>query len=393
MGEDYSAAGPLGGYLWQLRKALVHLLKLDFGSAVTIEKHDDICVVRLSGEIITALQAKHSFATGTITARAPELWKTLRVWAGIIAGGGRLPTAFVLATTHDVDPKLVALDGENAAHLDVNGIITLLDGVADEAGNRDLKSSYAAWAKLSVTQKAELLSRIRILASAGRLDDVTSELRSAIRRHYIPDGQIETVSRSLEGWFIETISRRLDTTGCQVTFDEVWELLRDQHREYRAVAPPPEPANVDDQVGTLAKALLDTKATFVRQLQLLGAHGRHLEAAAKFYARARVARDTWLDQAAVARQQIKAYVSDLYDHWAAESGVGYRDLDPSTSSEDERRDAGWAVHDGCISYQAPFGPRIAPKYLTVGSYHLLADEPTIGWHPDYRDRLKGDDDE
>jgi hypothetical protein len=30
---------------------------------------------------------------------------------------------------------------------------------------------------------------------------------------------------------------------------------------------------------------------------------------------------------------------------------------------------------------------VSERFLTLGSYHILADDLRVGWHPDYRDHF------
>ena len=393
MGDEHSAAGPLGGYLWQLRKALVHLLGLDFGQAVVLERHDDICVVRLKNELLTAIQAKHSLNEGTLTLRSVELWKTLRVWSAMTLSSSSTTTKLILATTSGLNSELAMLGagyaGRDQSSLD--SVIQKLNRIAVKCPNKELSRCYSAWEKLEPDQRQELVSRITIESGSRKLSHISGELMNAVRKHHIPDDDLPAVTRDVEGWYTDLIAKRLTSDGCEIQYQEVWEFIHDHHRKYRAVAPPPEPES-GDSVDSLAKELIDTEALFLRQLELLRARATALEKAAHYYSRARVARDRWLEQAAVARRQITNFVTELQDHWSVKSDAALRDID-ETSNEAVLRSAGWTIHDSCMDYQAPFGPHPAPKYLTSGSYHILADEVLIGWHPNYHDLLETDDGE
>lgn len=80
--NSYSAPGPMAGYLYQVRLALLWSIRQsrqkDF--VVSIETLDDVSFTA-DQEPISVLQAKHSLhATATLGDLSSDLWKTLRIW-------------------------------------------------------------------------------------------------------------------------------------------------------------------------------------------------------------------------------------------------------------------------------------------------------------------------
>lgn len=380
----HSAGGPLGGYLWQLRKALLELLGRDYGQAITIEKDDDICIVRLTGELVCSIQAKHSLDASTLTTHSVELWKTLRVWAHQLAStqGNYRRT---LATTSKLDAVVAALDagapGDSVARA---ALMQALNKVAASKPNQDLIACYAAWESLTAHQREELLQSASIVAASPHLAELSHDLERAVRRHHIRQTDQTRVAQGVEGWFLQTVSARLTSGGCTIAYDEVWDVIEEEHRKYFAAAPPAEPTTHAADLQAAAASLRKDGATFLRQLTFLDANDQTLERAALFYSRARVARERWLEDAAITRTQITSYANELVDHWSTVSGIAQRGL---SNDPDDRTAAGWKIHDDCMGHTAPFGPSAAPTYLTSGSYHMLADEPCLGWHPDYNSLL------
>src|SRR4051812_38285822 len=87
--STFSAAGPMVGYLYQVRVALLWAIRRspagDF--TVSIETLDDVSF-EVGGEPNAVLQTKHSLkAVANLTDLSPEVWKTLRIWlAGLESG-------------------------------------------------------------------------------------------------------------------------------------------------------------------------------------------------------------------------------------------------------------------------------------------------------------------
>ncbi|MBN8613472.1 MAG: hypothetical protein J0L92_22955 [Deltaproteobacteria bacterium] len=387
MTQSHSAPGPLAGYLWQLRRALIELLGLNPGKSITIEKQDDICVVRLCGEVVVAMQAKHSMNSATLTLHSPEVWKTLRVWAAFADKPKSFPESLVLVTTDPLHPDLDAINDKGTLGATADQVRTSLDAIAKAAGNQDLREAYTSWSSLKGHQKVDILVRARIVGGSGKLPDLTGELHQALQRHYIWPEDLSHVSVELDGWFFQTVSKRLGKTGCTISFDEVWTRINDHHRSYRPLVPR-EPQSTPEEIEKVASDQFATDATFLRQLKLLDANDRALRFAAQAYARARIARDHWLNSAAVGLDHVTEFTTALEDHWNGTHAAASRGLD-DTPSADQLRAAGWKVHDDCcIHHRAAFATEAAPPYLTTGSYHQLADLQRVGWHPEYENALK-----
>ncbi len=65
-----------------------------------------------------------------------------------------------------------------------------------------------------------------------------------------------------------------------------------------------------------------------------------------------------------------------------------RDGDESLA-EEEARARGRDVHRSCENAQVdPIRPEVVAPYVMRGSFHMLADEKQIGWHPDWVARLQ-----
>ncbi len=80
--STFGAAGPMVGYLYQVRIALLWAIRRsrvgDF--TVSIETLDDVSF-EVGGQPYAVLQTKHSLnAMANLTDLSPEVWKTLRIW-------------------------------------------------------------------------------------------------------------------------------------------------------------------------------------------------------------------------------------------------------------------------------------------------------------------------
>lgn len=89
--NDYTALGPLVGFVYQIYYFLYRLLTIQDGETVSLEKIDDVGLE--TGEKRTYCQLKHSInskpsAVKCMTERDTDLWKTLNMWVNIVKKQG-----------------------------------------------------------------------------------------------------------------------------------------------------------------------------------------------------------------------------------------------------------------------------------------------------------------
>ena len=89
--SDYTALGPLVGFVYQIYYFLSRLLTIQDGETVSLEKIDDVGLE--AGEKRTYFQLKHSInskpsAVKRMTERDTDLWKTLNMWVSIVKKQG-----------------------------------------------------------------------------------------------------------------------------------------------------------------------------------------------------------------------------------------------------------------------------------------------------------------
>lgn len=89
--NDYTAIGPLTGFIYQIYYFLYRLLTIQDGEVVSLEKIDDVGVEYKDRH--TYFQLKHSInskpsTVKRMTERDTNLWKTLNMWVSIIKNKG-----------------------------------------------------------------------------------------------------------------------------------------------------------------------------------------------------------------------------------------------------------------------------------------------------------------
>jgi hypothetical protein len=202
-GTDFSAAPSALGYLFQVRYALVLLLRADEPETlISIEKLDDVAFEQ-NGEPEQLLQLKHHVInSASLTDSSIDLWKTLRVWTTSIR-------------ERSLDLKSVILSLVTTARAPANSVASMLrDGpsrnedsalqklhIAGQASaSAIVKDAYDSFQRLDQEAQQMLISRIRVLDAAPDILRTRELLERELLLTTRPQFLTGLIDR-LEGWW------------------------------------------------------------------------------------------------------------------------------------------------------------------------------------------------
>lgn len=174
--SKYSASGPMLGYLYQVRVALLWAARQsvlgDF--SMNVETLDDINFTN-DKDATVVLQTKHSINTpAALSDLSTELWKTLRVWMdGYASGEVAKDAARFLITTANVSAGTAcAALTANDDKRDLDAAANLLKHAATTSTNATLKDTYNQFLAFPVDQQIKLLSSIYIVGGEPNAVDI-----------------------------------------------------------------------------------------------------------------------------------------------------------------------------------------------------------------------------
>lgn len=392
--NEFDATASMLGYLYQARYALfLSLQKIREVNDpdecfVSIEKLDDIAF-ETGGNPADILQTKYHGSEGNLTDRSADLWKTIRVWAEGITKGGLDPatTNFTLITTQSApDTGLVATLLPTSSR-DIKAVRTQLDGIAAETSNAANLSAYAAYNALLDWQKDQLIGSIHILCRSVSIQDVATlikkELRTTAERKHI-----DAFCTRLEGeWFKRFISAMSSSDEKEVCLGEVVAIIDDLRSQFSltnltADYADAEPEDIDVD---------GDDRNFVEQLRIVGYTNMAIRVAIINYYRAYEQRSRWSRDGLVKPGELKDYLKKLKEEWDFHLSIMQPEFD--LSNDDQCKKLGRVVYDKC--QEDKISNRIRKDfnhpYVARGSYHTLADELVIGWHPNYQSLLQKED--
>ncbi|MFD7027477.1 ABC-three component system protein [Streptomyces sp. NPDC059917] len=390
-GEQYEASASALGYLFQFAKAL-HMCMEQWMSAgpdwsIAVEAADDI--EQHVGSMTDLLQLKQRAEGVHLTNTSKDLWKTLRIWAEA-AAAGRVDldeTNLYLLTTADLPRGSVGsfLQHRDTGDRDEEQALTLLGAAAaaSKTTSKDLLKSFAALTSLPKPLQKSLLARIQVIGGTQDIADVRATM---LRIAAVAAGHTAAKSflNRLEGWFYDRVIEQMRTPGGSpvtgVEFDEVFTGLQ---RQFQYDNLP-----IDRDITVMSGDVSDqADKVFVQQLGIIGVGSTRIGYAVRDYVRAFAQRSRWLNENLLRAGEIGEYERRLVEEWEARFAEMEEELGSEATEEQKKAEA--RLIYGWVDKEARFQIRSGcdEVFVTKGSFHMLADERRVGWHPDFAARL------
>lgn len=387
-GHPYSAASSATGYLYQCRYGLLEALRRmrqEHDFQVCIETLDDV-VFEQQGTPPELLQTKHHVnRAADLTDASVDLWKTLRIWCeGVASGSLRLGSRFILITTAAAGSGSAAEMLGPGPGRNVPGALDRLRSTAATSTNQTNAPAYTAFRAMDAGHLQRLLDDVTVVDSASTITaldvDMRQEVFYAVDRHFLDAFLVR-----LEGWWLRRVIRHLATErGVPILSAELLDEINNLRESLREDNLP-----IDDDIEQMeVNATGYQERVFVHQLRLIQISNARVVRAIRDYYRAFVQRSRWVREELVGVGDLDRYEGRLKDAWQAHFLIMRDELGESAAEEEMRRAAAqlykW-IETGEL-------PRIRPQcqdgFVARGSFHILADNLQVGWHPEFEARLR-----
>jgi hypothetical protein len=384
---DFTASSSAIGYLYQVRLALVFLLRQDNPETIlSIEKFDDIAF-ETNGEASELLQTKHHVNhTGSLTDSSEDLWKTIRVWTTAIRSGvfdPNSPNLLSLITTGQAPTGSAASFLRGNSHRDENKALELILAAGASSRNSTVKISYNEFVAFPQPQQRSLIARIRIIDAApdigGARELLEKELRLSTRPKFLGP-----LCDRLEGWWfrsvIEHLARPDQISGISQRLAQVQlNDLQDQFREDNLPIDFPSFIQVDES------ALETDERVFVEQLKLLSITTERIQRAISDYYRAFHQRSRWVREDLLLDEDLERYEERLVEEWRNLFLI----MQEKVQAGNDVVGAGRDLYNDLFytSRHIPIRPSFPDPFVMRGSFHMLANSLKVGWHSEFENRL------
>jgi hypothetical protein len=398
----HGADGSILGFLFQIERALLWLSSSQDDAVVGIEVDEDITVRLLQGEQIHTIyeQAKHSISKKIpYSDKSEDLWKTLSIWVDAVNSGRfniatstlsfltnkKMPASRLVYTLHNERFQNPAnTKGENKSILELAERLKL---EADKL-TKSLKPYGEVVKACSTEILAKIIDRITILDNTTTHE--TNEVKRTIRGnlHISDDLPFDNIYNSLFGYVAETLimlwrSKQPGWISVKAFNQQYMQLVSDFKRK----------SFIEQTVDSLPVGLNDISQNrgklYVEQLRLIGGDEEDIIDAIHDYVRAASERSRLAQDGEISERKFKLYFDDLLAHWKSLSKPQFK----FCKSKDYQR-IGFEVYYNSLLYKGKLN-NCEPEqgYTHRGSYHYLADQILLGWHPKWQQIIKRKEDD
>ena len=382
--SEFDASASMLGYLYQIRFGLYLALKklpeVDDPEQfnISIEKLDDVAFDK-NGAAIELLQTKFHGSPGNLTDRSADIWKTIRVWVEAMKNGdvvlGR--TTLTLVTTQSLPENTIAYYLSPEAGRDTAKALELMLSISTEENATNLKG-YTAFQSLSEAQKKAFVDDIYIVGKSDNLMQIRSKI-CRYGRQYVASEWVDAFVDRIEGvwlqWCIKGLSQ--NPSGV-INLGDVQDFADKIRPEYTDTNLPSEFLDVLPDILEFDK----DERNFVQQLHLFSAPKGMIEQAIVNYFRAFEQRNKWATDGLLKPGELGGYDRRLQEQWVEHRS--FLELNCEIESEQDKRRYSAALYQSCLQKGVvPIRKDFLEYYVAKGSYHILAEQLKIGWHPDY----------
>lgn len=375
------APGQFLGYAIQLPKAVAQLLLSNSGDIVCIEYFGDVMHDKLDGTR-TTIEMKSSVQSNPITDKSKDLWKTFSNWVDAVKDSSLTldKTHFVLYSNRKGQRGIVNefsdANSEQTARLAITG-----------AKNRlaDIDSQHEAWKyyQNAVIDNEGILIQIIVRFSLQVDNNDGSELViRELKRMHFTDNQVDYLVKQMYGWVQRVaINKIYNKQACIISWDGFHSEFLTMLERIRCLE------LIDYTRDTLDSEQIENtikrQPKYIRQLLDISCNPSELIVAVSDYMKAHANRTKWIENGIIDIDAAKEFQEKLHRYWEnRKKGVklGYPHL-----SEEEK---GQMLLSECMARSEMIRNQTPPSSTVPGTYHELADEPVLGWHPNWDENIK-----
>lgn len=383
--SSHDASPQMLGYLFQVRCALALLLADENEkTSLCVEKFDDIAFSNDSKDPNTLIQTKHHVnKRGDLTDASVDLWRTLNIWIDHSIKYDVSETKFVIITTANapVNSASSLLRYENR---DAASAYRLLKATAETSGNKANIGYYAAFLNVPEEKMRAILGNATIIDAFGNIASVGNAIKKELRYATRSDFEGRVYER-IEGWWFEKCIEALSSQQpVFIAQEQVRSRIRDISEEY---TPDNLPIDIDLAEGIDLVELPGTERVFCEQLKLIAVNEKRLKIAVRNYYRAFSQRNNWIKDDLLYINELEDYERKLVEEWE-HLFARMQDEVSENSDEGSKQKTGRALFDCIEDRDIRIRPQCSEPFVMRGSYHILANQLTVGWHLDFLDRLK-----
>lgn len=384
-----SAAGQLFGYTLQYPRALLRLIEASDDAFVSVEDFGDVGVENGEGVKISEEDKSSIAGKSPVLDRSENLWKTFYNWTQAVVNNELDADRdfFILYANHESkeDSIIVKLSkaGANNVSATLSAIKTDVIDVLSDSEHPLYKYVYCLFNQ-NYKLFEKIVARFELVCDKNA-DNVYDEIKRILKnRLMLPESRdVSDLVNYLTGWLQEKLMKKI--AARQIASISRKDLVRYAYPQIKKL-------NNDcliDFAGSklpgndYAENQISQKPTYIRQMDFVNAdQDEQLTAVLDFY-RASENRIKWIEDDVISKEDIEIFEKNLIDAYKSEQK---RISLTMPSSNDVQR--GHLLMVNCMDKDMQLGVHKPPYKTVAGSYHALSNNEELGWHPDWKNKLK-----
>jgi hypothetical protein len=226
-----------------------------------------------------------------------------------------------------------------------------------------------------------MLAAVDILDNAPNLQDLEGVIEDRLKM-IAPRGKAKAAREQLEGWWWPRICKALLEPGVgAISVLELEACLDDIREMMKRDALPVEMEHADPDDEQLQAF---DEMNFVRQLKLISLSSARVELAKRDFYRASTQRSKWTRESLLFDGEVGKFEKRLVEEWQPRFHSMCDNLKGRTETQAIRKEGQKLYHWVEADARFPFRT-VSHRFLSVGSYNMLANDLRVGWHRDYAD--------
>ncbi len=375
---DSNAPGQFLGYALQVPRALFHLLKGGPGDVICVEVLGDVATLTADSHL-TAEEDKSSINCNPLTNKSTDLWKTFYNWMAAIDEGEIIiqKTIFILYSNKKGRPGIVnTFDSATTIEEAKNAISEAKLQLKGVGQDHSIWKYYNFVINQNEERLVELVKNFELqIGSGAGYEEVQSEL---VRKH-LPASQIQFLLKYIAGWLqkelTESIAKKQPARIRWEDFDKQVKIPFDRARRLELIdftlQDPIDENDIQQQ--------MKIWPCYLQQLDAIDCDVDDTLEAVTDFLKAKVNRDKWIEDEIIDESIATDFQARLISFWS-----NHQKRIKLTERNLSEKDKGQLLLLDCKNRQEKIRDEQPPSSTIAGTYHALADEPVLGWHPDWQ---------
>lgn len=398
MSNKTHAVGQLQGYMLQVRHMLFELISLD-DIVVSVEKLDDVAVESPDGDVIVEQLKSVTSDSNPATNRSIVFWKTLYNWFDYVRSGSLVldKTIFrmVVVSNHELDVGDIAGQFHGASTTEeaqkVLSSARLNIWGKDDVLRNQIPTSYGQYLEVLFSpDNEELVSEIisKIVLDIHEID-YDEKLIKKFNGQSIPTEFADILFEYMLGWVTnkvnDYIKQGLPAVITSIDFRKALVAQSRMYNQRNSI-----PALSREITSDEARTEVENQDVYIQQLDLIQMDFDDKLEAASDYLRTKTETTIRAEKGLFTPQSLQDYNDKIYRLW---KNKRTQLLLPMPAASDIIKGKQLYAQASEAVITSAFSNDAFPSFFGSGSLQALAnkpcEEPKIGWHPSYKELLKG----